>query len=99
MGGDASRHLPGLYWLNFFGKPYCDLMGRERLLSAPVAEVLEMGDGILLRLADDPRKWSSLEYKAAERRVLEHIGSQYFFLKDQPNRKTIAPDFDLSPLR
>jgi len=48
-----------------------------------------------LRLFDDPRKWASPEYKAVERRVLDHIGPQYFFSKDQPNRKTTAPDFGL----
>lgn len=93
MGGDASRHLPGIYWLNFFGKPYCDLIGRERLLSAPAADVREVGDGVLLRLADDPRDWASSEYKAVERRVLDHIGSQYFFSKDDPQRRTQAPAF------
>lgn len=93
MGGDASRHLPGIYWLNFFGKPYCDLIGRERLLSAPAAEVREVGDGVLVRLADDPRKWASPEYKAVERRVLDHIGPQYFFSKDDPQRPTDAPAF------
>lgn len=90
MGVDVSRHLPGLYWLNFFGKPYCDLMGRERLLSAPGAEVREVADGILLRLADDPREWASPEYRAIERRVLDHIGSQYFFSRDEPNRRTLG---------
>lgn len=95
VGIDASKHLPGLYWLNFFGKPYCDLIGRHRLLSAPAAETREVNEGVLLRLFDDPRKWASPEYKAVERRVLDHIGPQYFFSKDQPNRKTTAPDFGL----
>ena len=99
MGADASRYLPGLYWLNFFGKPYCDLMGRERLLSAPAAEAREVGNGILLRLADNPLEWASPEYKAVERRVLDHAGPQYFFSKDDPNRKTVAPDFELSARR
>lgn len=95
VGVDASKHLPGLYWLNFFGKPYCDLIGRDRLLSAPAAETREVNEGVLLRLFDDPRKWASPEYKAVERRVLDHIGPQYFFSKDQLNRKTTAPDFGL----
>lgn len=99
VGVDASKCLPGLYWLNFFGKPYCDLMGRDRLLSAPAAEVHEVDDGVLLRLSDNPRKWDSPEYKAVERRVLDHIGPQYFFSREQPNKKTTAPDFGLSARR
>jgi hypothetical protein len=93
VGVDASKHLPGIYWLNFFGKPYCDLIGRDRLLSAPAAEVREVDDGVLLRLADDPREWASPEYKAVERRVLDHIGPQYFFSKGDPERRTVAPPF------
>ena len=92
-GVDASKHLPGLYWLNFFGRAYCDFIGRDRLLASPAAEVREVGDGVLLRLADDPRMWRSSEYKAVEERVLNHIGGQYFFSKDHPNRETVAPSF------
>lgn len=95
VGVDASKYLPGLYWLNFLGKPYCDLMNRDRLLSTPGAEVREVDDGVLLRLAGDPRMWSSAEYKAVERLVLEHVGTQYFFSKDEPERHTVAPAFDL----
>ena len=34
IGMNITAAVPGLYWLNFFGPPYVDLMGRERLLSA-----------------------------------------------------------------
>jgi len=95
VGVDVSRHLPGIYWLNFFGKPYCELIGRDRLLSAPASEVRALDDGVLLRLADDPLEWASPAYKAVERRVLDYIGPAYFFSKDEPGRRTIAPTFDL----
>jgi len=93
IGVDYSRHLPGLYWLNYFGEPYCGLIGRDRLLSAPAREVRSAGKGILMRLADDPRMWSTEEYRSSEARVLEHIGTQYFFSRQDPKRKTVAPNF------
>jgi len=98
VGGDVSKALRGLYWLNFFGRPYRDLIGRERLLSAPGHEVTEIDDGVLLSLHENPRAWDNPEYRATERRVLEHLGPQYFFSKEEPNRKTVAPDFGLPPL-
>ena len=96
IGTDISKSLPGLYWLNFFGKPYRDLIGRERLLSAPAHAVREVDDGVLLALSEDPRDWTLGEYRAAEQQVVNHLGSQYFFSKKEPNRRTVAPHFDSS---
>lgn len=95
VGVDASRHLPGLYWLNFFGRPYCDLIGQRHLLSAPAPEVREVDTGVLLRLAQDPRDWSTPAYKEAEARVLDHVGDRYFFSIQEPDRRTVAPPFEL----
>ncbi len=98
VGGDVSKALRGLYWLNFFGRPYRDLIGRERLLSAPAHEVREIDDGVLLSLHENPRAWDTPEYREGERHVLGHLGPQYFFSKDDPNRQTVAPDFGLPAL-
>jgi hypothetical protein len=95
IGVDVFKYLSGLYWMNFFGKPYCDLMGRDTLLTAPAADVRAVNDGVLLRLTDNPRDWATEAYKTIERRVLEHIGPQYFFSRDDPNRKTVAPNFQI----
>lgn len=43
IGTDISAALPGLYWLNVFGAPYVDLIGRERLVTAPAHEIRDMG--------------------------------------------------------
>jgi len=98
VGVNVSKALPGLYWLNFFGRPYRDLIGRECLLSAPAHEVRELDDGVLLALHENPRAWDTPGYRAREKQVREHLGPQYFFSKDDPNRKTVAPDFGLPPL-
>jgi hypothetical protein len=95
VGVDASKYLPGLYWLNFFGRSYCDFIGQKRLLSAPAPEVHALDAGVFLRLADDPRSWPTPAYQSAESSVLDHLGRQYFFSKQEPHRRTIAPSFDL----
>jgi hypothetical protein len=93
IGVNLTRHLPGLYWLNYLGPPYVDLIGIDRLLSAPAYEVKEVSGGVLLALAADADEWQSAEYQAREAAVIEHIGRQYFFSRWDPDRKTVAPEF------
>jgi hypothetical protein len=35
VGCDFGRFLPGLFWLNFFGRPYRGLIGDAHLRSTP----------------------------------------------------------------
>lgn len=91
-GVDYGRHLPGLYWMNFFGRPYVELIGRGRLLSAPCS-AQPVADGVLVRIGDTPQAWQSGEYKAIRTAVLEHIGAQYFFDRERPNAETVAPEW------
>lgn len=86
--------LPGLYWLNYFGPTYCDLIGRERLLSAPATEVKAAGDGVLIGLDPSPRAWTTPQYQQLEQAVIEHLGKQYFFSRHDPDRETVVPDFE-----
>lgn len=97
-GLDISRYLPGLYWLNFFGEPYCELIGKDCLLTAPAAEASEIGTGVMLYLSVSPESWDTAEYRATEAAVLAHLGAQYFFDVRDPNRNTAAPDFGLRSL-
>jgi hypothetical protein len=96
IGADVSRYLPGLYWLNYFGKPYCELIGRERLLGAPAFESNAVGDGVLMLVDELPESWKSDETHHSN--VLSHIGDQYFFLRDKPDRETRAPSYGLEEL-
>lgn len=98
IGSDISRYLPGLYWLNFFGEPYCQLIGKPRLLSAPAHETEELDAGVLLLLAPEPDAWYTPEYKAVENRILMHVGDKYFFNRHEPQRDTVAPNFGLESL-
>ncbi|MGE3270259.1 MAG: hypothetical protein AB7P40_16015 [Chloroflexota bacterium] len=98
IGVDRSAALCGLYWLNYFGRPYRDLIGRDRLMTAPAHELREIGDGVLIGLAEDPRAWNTPEYRQCERAVIDHLGQQYFFDRNDPERETIAPDFGVPKL-
>jgi hypothetical protein len=99
IGVDVAKYLPGLYWMNFYGRRYSEYLGRERLLRTPAHSIRDVGDGILLELAEDPSSWSGQEYRAAEVCALSHLGTEHFFSRAQPNRPTVAQPFDLPPGR
>jgi hypothetical protein len=93
IGAKITYATPGLYWLNFFGRPYVDLIGRERLLSAPGYDVRPVDDGVLIALDRSPDSWQTAAYREREQAVVEHLGQEYFFSRHDPSRKTIAPAF------
>jgi hypothetical protein len=92
VGRDFGRFLPGVFWLNFFGRPYADLLGELRLRSAPNAGPL--GGGVIVAVGDDPRQWDDPEAVSLEQKVRDHLGPELFFSKGDPDRLGIAPDWD-----
>lgn len=93
VGLDVSKYLPGIYWLNFFGKPYCDLIGQQRLLTCPAEGVQELDNGVHISLSAQPTEWDTEWYRARETQIVEHLGPQYFFDRRNPTRTTAAPPF------
>lgn len=91
IGVDDSRYLPGVYWANFLGEVYCGFMGRDKLLSAPAYEVRGVGSGILVRMSEKPQEWHNPGYKEREQRFLDHVGREYFFERDNPDKPTKSP--------
>jgi len=50
---DISRELLGVFWLTYFGPPYCAYFGRDRLLH--LQQVTDgPADGITIQLAESP---------------------------------------------
>jgi hypothetical protein len=94
IGRDFGRHLPGLFWLNFFGRRYRDLVGADRLRSAPAERTTDLDDGILIQLGSDPLDWDTPDYAIREHRVREHLGQELFFSRAEPDRATVVPDWN-----
>ncbi len=66
----------------FFGRPYVEEIGRERLLSAPAYRVEAIGEaGVAIQLTEDP--FDALRFEApfleARERVKHHLGEDLFF--------------------
>jgi hypothetical protein len=93
VGRDFGRFLPGVFWLNFFGRRYRELIGDDRLRSAPAERVAVIDDGVLIVVAGDPAAWDTPEYAVSEQRVRAHVGTELFFSKAEPDRLTVVPDW------
>jgi hypothetical protein len=94
VGRDFGRFLPGLFWLNLFGRRYRQLIGDERLRSTLAERVAVIGEGMLIALGSDPQQWNTPDYARAEKQARDHLGPQLFFSKSEPDRQTIAPSWD-----
>jgi len=93
VGVRLGAAIPGLYWMNFFGVPYLDMIGSDRLSSLPAGSVARTTRGVLIKLGENPEEWQTSGYKSAERQIIEHLGPQYFFDREDPEKATLAPDF------
>jgi hypothetical protein len=94
VGRDFGRFLPGLFWLNFFGRRYRQFIGDERLRSTPAERVAVVKEGVLVALGSDPRQWNTPDYARAEKQMRDHLGPQLFFSKTEPDRPTVAVSWD-----
>jgi hypothetical protein len=97
LGRDVRRSLPGLFWLNVFGPPYVDMIGRGTLSTAP-ATAARVGSSVVVELYPSPGDWATASGRDARKRVLGHLGRRFFYDRNAPNQETSAPDFGLPEL-
>jgi hypothetical protein len=91
------QRLDQAYWLNFFGQPYLEMFGRERVLNTPCYSVEEFeGHGVFLQAA--PRFDSSEVTDSDEMliRLEEYLGPDAFAGRGYPQIPCRVPNFDLS---
>ena len=82
--------LPTLFWRTYFGPPYIELIGRGRLLTAPVHDVTTQRERIVLTLTPDlPADESWPAFSDVRRRVIEHLGRDLFW--PQASRVPVLP--------
>lgn len=91
IGVDISRSLPGLYWLNYFGRECVQAMGDLAFTSSAAFETKRIGEGYLLALGQRASDWTSSSYRDTERRVMTSLGESFFFRRDLPGRPTKSP--------
>jgi hypothetical protein len=90
------ERLDQAYWLTFFGEPYLDMFGKEKLLSVQCHSIEEFKNGIIMQAAprfDSPEMTDSDELLIA---LEEHLGPEAFAGRGYPKIPCRVPNFDLS---
>jgi len=89
VGLDLDGHFPGIFWWTLFGNEACAFFGREKLLSAPVAQTDNLGatGGVVLRADVCPQRIATGAPSPAESALREMLGQEYFFDINEPQCK------------
>ncbi|MCP1659726.1 hypothetical protein [Neisseria perflava] len=80
------RHwLPNLPWLAYFGRPYVELFGEEKLAQAPVYRVEKIGEGYLLQLTENISDMVTdyESYRAKEQAVKAYLNPNAFYKREK----------------
>jgi hypothetical protein len=91
---DIQQRLPDLYWATVLGAPYSEMIGRDRLISAPsfVAKSLP-NDSVLIQMTENllDVELHPSAFDDIRSQVKEHLGVEAFF---RPNVTAYrAPSF------
>jgi hypothetical protein len=79
---NLNKGLPGIYWANFFGPKYVNLIGRNKLLSAPCFKVTELQDGgILIIISPSPLYPDEEENRKKQLAFRIFLGEPFFYPK------------------
>lgn len=98
VGVDISRYLPGLYWGNYFGVKYKQLLVGDKLLNCGAQRSFALGQGIAMFLSEKINTWSLPEYQNIEAKVLKCVGKEYFFGKSDRLMPSIGLDIGMPDL-
>ena len=90
IGRDFGRFLPALFAVNYFGERYVSLFGKERVAAVDQRMIEQVGSGVIVSVAS-PGLWQAADATYAQ--VLDALGREHFFDRDDRDRVTVAPDF------
>jgi hypothetical protein len=97
--GTPLDRLDQAHWLNYFGRPYLEIFGRQRVLETPAFAIEPVGsDGMLVQASarfDDPEITESEDVLSA---IENHLGRDAFATEYWENSCRV-PLFDLSELQ
>lgn len=93
IGNNPEHGIPGLYWLNFFGRLYVEYFTEEKLSAvARHAAVFSLaGEGIGLQFGRSPEESLSPDMLEQQRIVVDILGENAFFDIHQPERVPDVP--------
>jgi hypothetical protein len=94
---DYSEGLAGLFWRNFFGRPFVKMFG-ERLATLPSESMQSLGDSIaLVQPYELPTLAGTPEGEECERQLVTHLGTECFYDHERHLKPTRLPELVVKP--
>jgi hypothetical protein len=90
---NITEGLPGVYWCTYFGPPFVEWIGAEKLAHTPWLHASHVGQGYLLRRSDRPDSWEGEAEQ--DRGLISHLGRARFFDIRDPDRKMSVLDLPM----
>lgn len=94
IGRQFGSFLPGLYWLNFFGRECIAAMQESAFQSLSAEACSRLGEGFLVRVAPDPSQWQQDAYAEGRSHCLLTLGPSFFFDRNDQLAETTTVPFD-----
>ncbi|HLB68246.1 MAG TPA: hypothetical protein VJN63_07265 [Thermoplasmata archaeon] len=94
--GDHERGMPPPGWGMLLGREYVELLGIDRVRTAPCEVVEEFGDGHYLLLLDEDFLTLELDrdlLEVSRKELVDHFGPQYFSYVEKGPKKMVLPRF------
>lgn len=77
---DFCDFLPGIYWLNLFGRELTEALGREKVLGLKEVDYLRTDNDLIIFKLQDPFASENVGPRlAVESKLREQLGRDYFF--------------------
>ena len=74
-----NSHLPGVYWLTYFGKWAIDFIGAEKFKKLENYEVKSLENGLLVKSYENCFQAETSEAIKAEKEIISILGKEKFF--------------------
>lgn len=87
-----KKSLPGLYWINFFGPVYVELIGENKFDSLSACNKEKLSDGgYVVITSQSPFDYDKPKTQKVEKEIIRHLGNDIFFDKSDPTKKCRVP--------
>jgi hypothetical protein len=87
---NLNKGIPGIFWANFFGPDFVEMVGKSKLLIAPSFKTIELSDGgILILTSSSPLNPSHLQNRKKQKELYVFLGANMFY----PNFQEFTYDF------
>ena len=95
-----AERLPGIYWANFFGRPYIEFFGREKLLGTPCYHVREINEDLVLLLtAESLYEPDLMDSDEVVNRIKAYLNQNAFAGPNFPEESCSVPKFNFGDVR